>query len=106
MTTITAQWAKCATCGISYLQEDKDAKDCQSCLREKAALFDVLAARVEVGAWTIPDGVSDVTIAIRRTGERVHGATLAEAVTKAMEAEGAEAGSRLRTDPADWKAGR
>jgi len=56
--------------------------------REKARLFDWLAARVGAGVWTISDGVSDVTIAIRRTGERVHGATLAEAVTKAMEAEG------------------
>ena len=54
----------------------------------KAALFDVLAARIEAGAWTISDGVDCVTIAIRRTGERVHGATLAEAVEKAMEAEG------------------
>ncbi len=53
----------------------------------KAAMFDVLAARIEAGAWTIPDGVDRVTIAIRRTGEHVHGATLAEAIEKAMKAE-------------------
>lgn len=88
MTTITAQWAKCATCGISYLQEDKDAKDCQSCLREKAALFDVLADHMASGAWsTFTEGEARVVLYKNKTGERVHGATLAEAVKAAMESE-------------------
>ena len=63
------------------------SEECDT-LREKAQLWDALAARVESGAWIIADGVSDVAIAIRRAGERVHGATLAEAVRKAMESEG------------------
>lgn len=55
---------------------------------EKAQLWDALVARIEAGEWTMPDGVDRVTILIRRTGERVHGATLEEAVRKAMETEG------------------
>lgn len=61
-------------------------------LREKARLFDVLAAavaRTDSTDWEIYHGIeSPVVIYLRRTGECVHGATLAEAVTKAMEAEG------------------
>lgn len=95
MTTITAQWAKCATCGISYLQEDKDAKDCQSCLREKAALFDWLAtATGRIGIDPIPSGTfgpdhSFFTLWVRQDGKRYcyEAPTLAEAVAKAMESE-------------------
>lgn len=72
----------CPACGRLA---DKPHYD--GCDADKAALFDVLAARIEAGAWTIPDGVDRVTIAIRRTGEHVHGATLAEAIEKAMKAE-------------------
>ena len=76
---------------------------------EKAALWDALVARIEAGAWVIEtfgNETSGNTVAIQRVeieeleagkddyisllspvGE---GATLAEAVTKAMEAEGAK----------------
>ena len=56
----------------------------------KAALFDVLAARIEAGAWVICDTVGGVKILLERTGERVFDVTLAGAVEKAMEAENAE----------------
>lgn len=55
---------------------------------EKARLFDVLADRLASNDWTmLPDGFATAVIRINRTGERVHGATLAEAVKAAMESE-------------------
>jgi hypothetical protein len=60
--------------------------------REKARLFDALAAAVarkNGRDWAIYHGIgTPVVIYLRGSGEIVHGATLAEAVAKAMEAEG------------------
>lgn len=62
-------------------------------MAEKARLWDALAAAVarkNGHDWAIYHGIgTPVVIYMRGTGEIVHGATLAEAVTKAMEAEGA-----------------
>jgi len=59
---------------------------------EKARLFDALAAAVtrpDSTDWEIYRGIeTPVVIYLRATGEMVGGATLEEAVTKAMEAEG------------------
>lgn len=57
-------------------------------LRDKAAAFDVLSERIASGAWIVPDGAKNVTIGIRRTGQWIGCAMLAEAVRLAMEAEG------------------
>lgn len=62
-------------------------------LRAKAALFDALAAAVtrdDSTDWEIYRGIeTPVVIYMRGTGEKVNGATLAEAVKAAMEAENA-----------------
>jgi len=59
---------------------------------EKARLFDALAAalaRDDSSDWEVYRGNENpVVIYLRATGEMVGGATLEEAVTKAMEAEG------------------
>lgn len=57
-------------------------------LREKAHLFDVLVDHMASGAWsTFTEGEARVVLYKNKTGERVHGATLAEAVKAAMESE-------------------
>lgn len=57
--------------------------------REKAALFDALAQGIVSKDWHVTPGLNrnEVVIYDHGRGERVHGATLAEAVTKAMESE-------------------
>lgn len=68
---------------VAISSENMDA------LRAKAALFDVLAARIVSDDWHVTPGINrnEVVIYNHSRGERVHGATLAEAVEKAMEAE-------------------
>lgn len=58
-------------------------------LRDKAVAFDVLSERILAGNWHVgPGSIGYVLIDVMTKGERIHGATLAEAVRLATEAEG------------------
>lgn len=73
-------------------------EDGLAALREKAALWDALSARIAAGEWSaFTEGEARVVLYKNKTGERIHGATLEEAIRmereimeieKAMKAEG------------------